>query len=107
MSTEEVTKEESSVRGFVRDRLRFVEQMEAMEEFENYGKVQVNIRIHAFQAFHLEYLAERFGMSRPELALELLNNAIADAWDEAGLPSVFQDEDLKKRSHAYVEAHTK
>lgn len=107
MATKNVEVKESHVRKFIRETVWANEQVDAMEEFQEHGKVQVNVRLHAFNAFLLEYLAEHLRFSRSELTVELLTKAIADAWDEAGLPEPFASEELKQKAQAYIEAHTK
>ncbi len=107
MATKTVEAKESYVRKFVRETIWANGQVDAMEEFEEHGKVQINVRLHAFNAFLLEHLAEHLRLSRSELAVELLTKAIADAWEEAGLPEPFASDELKQKAQAYIEAHTK
>ena len=107
MSTSDVAVKESNVRQFVRDTLRANEQADLSEEFQDHGKVQINVRVHAFHGFHLEHLAQHLRLTRSELAQELLINAIVDAWDEAGLPEPLSTDELKEKARAYIEAHTK
>lgn len=107
MSTENVEQKSSAVREHVQLLLRMKAQADDMEEFENHGKVQVNIRLHAFNAFLLDHLAEYLDTPRTDLAVDLLRTAIADAWYEAGLPEPFDDDELKEKARAYIEARLK
>lgn len=97
-----VAEKENSVRKFVSQRFEANAMAESMEEFNQRTKVQVNVRIHPLHAFMLEHLSEALYMTRPELAEELLNSALHDAWDEAGLPEIFESDELKQKALAYI-----
>lgn len=107
MTTDELQETTNSVRKFVREVLWQNSEADAMDEFRDFNKVQINIRMHSYQAFHLEHLAQHLRMSRADLALQLLESALSDAWDEAGLPEVVHDDGLKQQLSAYMDEHRK
>jgi hypothetical protein len=100
---ETVAKETNAVRQFVKDQLEANAMADDIEEFQDYNRIQVNVRLHSLNVFTLEHLAEKLRMSRPELAEQLLLSAIADAWDELGLPNLFESTELKEKAIAFME----